>query len=217
MLVFAALVATIPIGLQGSGAEPELIYDVDSDLITGFSDSENFARTNFTGLSYTYELNNKYWLWITDDSSFEMYEKILVAGFLWLGGLSALKFVSSEGTDRGTTLTLAEMDTDDTDGIVSYSILYNDNGAKAGDLVCYWNSTEYDNSTEAWLDDALYMLHGIGFDTTAVADVGSLLLSLLTLQLPDVPLLLNIILVSPIYGTILYMIWWLLKETMPFV
>lgn len=217
IVIFSVLVATIPIGLQGQGAEPDMLSPINPSLVSGFSDSEDFIRSNFTGSTYEYELNSKTWLWITDDASFEMYEKILVAGFLWLGGLEACKFVSDEGTDRGTTLTLAEIDTDDTNGTALYSIYYNANQAKAGDLICYWNTTLYASSTDAWLADGLYMLHGIGIDTTAVADVGSLLISLLFLQLPDVPLLLNILLATPIWASIIYLLWWLFKETVPFL
>lgn len=215
--LFSVMVATIPTGLQGEGDNPDMVTPLDPNIISGYSDGETFSNSNFSAGVYEYELNSRTWLCLTDDLSFELYAKILIAGFLWIGGLDVVKFVSDSGTDRGTTLTLLEIDLDDTDGTARYALQYEASGGAAGDLICYWNTTAYDNSTEAWDDNGLYLFHAVGFDTTATADIGALLLSLLFLQLPDVPLLVNILIATPIWASVVYLIWWVLKETIPFI
>lgn len=215
LIIFSALIATMPVGLQGLGAEePNELIPIDPNILAGFSDSEDFVRDNFTTGIYAYDLGGKSWLCFSDDVTFELYEKILYA-FIWLGGLDAVSFIS-DGTDRGTSLSLTEIETDSDDGIARYSMFYYSNGATAGDLVCVYNSTTYDNATIAWMNDGLYLLHGIGFASSATSDIGSLLVGLLLFQLPDVPPLVGIILSSVLWVAIVWVLWYVIKEMIPF-
>jgi hypothetical protein len=61
------------------------------------------------------------------------------------------------------------------------------------------------------------MLHGVGIDATAAMDIAQLLLGLLFLQLPDVPVLVNVLIAVPIWASVVYLIWFVIKETLPFV
>ena len=218
IIIFSVLVATIPIGLLGRGETPDMITPVDPNTVAGFSASEEFMEGNFTEYgTYEYELNNKNWYCTNFGSGFTLGAKILVFGFLWLGGLEAIKFVSSDGDDRGETLLFTDIDSDAEDGFESYEMQFVDNGNAAGTFIIYWDITAYTTSYAAWFVDALYCIHGVGLESTAVIDIGSLLIDLLTLQLPEVPLLVNILIVVPIWAGIVYILWYIIKEMIPFL
>jgi len=215
--LFSVLVATIPLGLRGQGETPDMITPVDPNTVAGFSASEEFMKGNFTEYgTYDYVLNTKNWYCTNIGSGFALGAKILLFGFLWLGGLESVKFVS-DSDDRGETLTFTEIDTDAEDGFASYSMLFVDNGNAAGTFIIYWDITAYDDSYSAWFADALYCIHGVGLESSAVIDIGSLLLALLTLQLPNVPLLINILIVVPIWAGIVFILWYIIKEMIPFL
>lgn len=217
ILVFSAMLASIPVGLQGQGATPNEINAVYPISISGFADSEAFLRDNFTGGIYEYELNDRYWIWIGNDVGFAAGAKVLVLDIFWFGATDDVAFVLDNGTNRGESVTLAEIDADDTDGTVSYNMEYTTIGGSAGTAVFYWNTTLYDNSTQAWMNDGLYILHGVGFDSSATSDAGSLLISLLTLSVPDVPEIVQVLLLTPIFASVVYLLWYIIKEMIPFV
>jgi len=218
IIIFSVLVATIPIGLLGKGENPDMITPVDPNTVAGFSDSDEFMEGNFTEYgTYEYVLNTRDWYCTNTGSGFALGAKILLFGFLWLGGLESVKFISSDGDDRGETLTFTEMDIDAEDGFASYELLYVDTGNAAGTFIIYWDITAYAGSYAAWFADALYCIHGVGLESSAVIDIGSLLIDLLTLQLPEVPLLVNILIVVPIWAGIVYILWYIIKEMIPFL
>jgi len=217
IILFSVLLSTIPTGLLGEGANPDMVTSVDPNVVAGFSDTENYQESNFTTGLYDYDLGGRSWRCLGTGTSFALVAKVLVAGFLWLGGLDPVKFVSSEGVDRGTELLLTEIATDADEGTISYELLYVDTGNAAGSFIVYWNLTEYTNPSNAWGNDSLYLMHGVGLESTAVIDIGSLLLDLLTLQIPQVPLLVNVLLAVPIWASIIYLIWFIIKEMIPFI
>ena len=92
-----------------------------------------------------------------------------------------------------------------------------DSSSAAGALVLYWNTTTYATSSDAWDNDDLYMLHGVGIESTATNDIGALIISLLLLRLPEVPPLVNVLLAVPIWACIIYVLWFIIKEMIPFV
>ena len=216
IIVFSTLFSSIPAGLQGTGASPDTVVPIDPSLVTGFTDSTNYTDAAFTSGSYEYELDSKYWVALTDSVSYSLAKKILTLGF-WLGHLAACKFVSDEGGDRGTSLALTEITADATDGAVRFSLQFIVTGDDAGALVAYWNSTEYATATLANNDDQLHLLHGIGIDSSATNNIGALLVGLLTLSLPDVPVLVNMFLAVPIWACIVYVLWYVIKEMIPFL
>jgi len=90
-------------------------------------------------------------------------------------------------------------------------------GTSAGILIVYWNETLYADPEDAWTADALNILHGVGINETARMDIGSLLIGLLLLRLPDCPLLINLLLATPLYAAVVFLIWFVIKESLPFV
>lgn len=216
IIIFAALLATIPIGLQGLGEEGENINPLDSGILGGFASSETFLRPNFTTGIYEYDLNSLTWRCSYSGSSFSLGAKQLLFGWFWFGGMDYVEFIDTNGTNRGLTLSMNEIGNNSKEGFASYSIQHPVSGDSAGTFNIHWNDTYSDPST-AWLADALYLTHGIGFESTAVIDTGLLLVQLLFLQLPDVPLLINLLLVVPIWACVVYLIWYLIKEMIPFL
>jgi hypothetical protein len=217
IVIFSIFLATIPIGLHGPGLTPSMVTPVDPNLLTGFSDSVYFTRADFVLYKYSYDLGGRSWICSTDDTAFTLTAKVLVGGIFWLGGLDICKFISPTGVDRGEILSIAEIQEDASDGSVRYSLKYDANGNGAGGFVAYWNTTQYATAAIAWPANGLYLLHGVGIETTATANIGALLVSLLLLQLPDVPLLVNVLIAVPIWAGIVYIIWFIIKEMIPFV
>jgi hypothetical protein len=194
-----------------------MVTPVDPNLLTGFTDSVYFCRANFSYWTYSYDLGGKSWICGTDDVGFNVAAKVLIGGILWLGGMDICKFITPAGLDRGTYLTIAEIEEDATDGSIRYSLQYDTSGNSAGGFVAYWNTTACATAALAWPANALWLLHGVGIEETATMNIGALLVSLLLLQLPDVPLLVNVLIAVPIWAGIVYIIWFLIKEMIPFV
>ena len=220
IIVFATLLSSVPAGLQGTGASPDMVVPVDPSLITGFSEIENYTKDAYTAGVYEYPtpLGGRDWIAGHNEVvELFLFAKIKILGFLWLGAVDQCKFISSEGVDRGETLTLTEMDTDDTDGSHRYDLKYVDSGDSAGKLVVYWNVTLYPAILDAWNAGDLHLLHGMGIEDTATNNIGALIVSLLLLQLPGVPVLVNMFLAVPIWACIIFVLWFIIKEMIPFV
>ena len=218
IIVFSTLLSSIPVGLQGIGASPDTVIPVDPSLVTGFSETENYTKAAYTLGLYEYSLGGRDWMAGHNDVvEVFLFAKIKILGILWLGATDQCKFISSDGVDRGETLTLTEMDTDDTDGSHRYDLKYIDSGDSAGKLVVYWNVTEYPAIADAWTAGDLHLLHGMGIEDTATANIGALIVSLLLIQLPDVPVLVNMFLAVPIWACIVFVLWFIIKEMIPFV
>ena len=218
IIVFSTLLSSIPAGLEGPGASPDTVFPVDPSLLTGFSDTENWTRAAYTAYSYEYnDLGGRDWVSIHDDTELYIFAKVKILGFLWLGAVDQCKFVSAEGVDRGNTLSFTEIDTDDTDGTHRYDLKYTESGDSAGKLVVWWNTTAYPDINDAWTNNNLQLLHGMGISETATANIGALIVSLLFLQLPDVPVLINMFLAVPIWACIVFVLWFIIKEMIPFV
>lgn len=221
LIIFAGMIAAMPTDLQGSGATPDIATPIDPSLVADFSEYDAFNTTSFSpiagGYVYEYSLGGRTWLCDKYGSEFFVGAKVYVGGVLWLGQLDSCEFISPTGENHGGYLSFTDIDADATNGSVRYSMRYIINGNSAGDFLVYWNETTYSGSSDAWTGSELYFLHGVGIADTAAADVGSLLLSLLFMQLPDVPALVNLLIITPIWACIAYIIWYVIKETIPFV
>jgi hypothetical protein len=147
----------------------------------------------------------------------QLASKIKFLGVAWFGAFDYCTFKAPSGIDRGTQLYFDAIDADAEDGTVRYSLTFTESGDSAGSLVVYWNMTKYSNVTEAWANDEAYLIHGIGFQESATTNIGALIISLLFLQLPDVPVLINLFIAVPVWACIVFVIWYIVKEMIPFV
>ena len=217
IIVFATLLSTIPAGLQGPGETPSGIIPVSPSLLTGFNNYENWTKAACSAGIKEYDLGGRSWVFAELADTIVIFAKVLIAGFLWLGQVDTCKFVSSDGVNRGDELTFTEIETDAEDGSERYEMQFTDSGDKAGSFVVYWNTTTYADPLDAWDNNLLHVLHGVGFDASATANIGSLIVGLLTLQLPGVPVLVNMFLAVPIWACIIYVLWYIIKEMIPFL
>ena len=216
MVVFSSLLAAWPAGLQGPEETVNPITSIDPSLLTDFTDFVNYTKALFTPF-YEYNLGGRDWIVEEITDYFALGAKSYLFGVFWLGGMDQVKFTSSTGNDRGITLDLADIAADATDGWIRYSLTYVTTGDSAGGFVIYWNTTLYADPEDAWDNEVLYLLHGVGIDSTTGANILGLLFSLLTLQLPDVPVLVGILLAVGPWASIIFIIWFLIKEMIPFL
>lgn len=224
ILLFTGFLVAIPTDLYGEGSDPDVITPLSPSLLTGFESSQNFTGLSGDfvpiGVSYFFEYSLGGYTWLCDyfiGLGFTLGSKILYFG-LWLGQLDSCNFIAPDNGNRGGYLSFAEIDEDlDAEGSVIYTLQSIGSGTARGYLVLGYNITTYSDSEDAFDNDELYFLHGIGVSETAPMDAVSLLISLLLLQLPDCPPLINLLLASPIYACVIFLIWFLIKETIPFV
>lgn len=221
IIIFAALVGSIPVDFQGQGATVETVTPVNPNLLSDFADTEEYDKTDFSGIgiiSFVYDLG------LTTVTTFECNyaaSQFSIAGHtlflgVWLGGLSWCNFASDNGTNHGLTVSFSDLVNDADQGVARYTLSYLDDGLSAGGFIFYWNTTTYGNDPSlAWDNDELNLLHGAGL--TANTDIASLLLSLMFLQLPEVPTLVNVILITPLWGATIFVVWFIIKSMIPFL
>lgn len=222
IIFFAGFTSMIPVDLQGQGGTAIINTPVDPSLTSDFTDSETFTESDFvgvTGLYYFYDgdADSMGYTFECDFSSNTFYVGSHVLWFgLWLGAYDWCSWKNPNGTVYTSSdgVTFSDIDNDMTDGVVRYDLTFSDSGQSAGGFIFYYNTTLYTDSSDAWDNDELYLVHGIGFVPNA--NVVPLLLGLLFLQLPDVPTGIQLLINSPFYASIGYIIWYLIKESLPF-
>jgi len=222
LILFAGLTAMIPVDLQGQGGIADIVTPVDPALVSDFSASEEFVKSDFDGilsLYYVYDGD-------PDDMGY-MFECVfdLVDTFvvgsrvywlgLWLGAYDWVSWKGPNGTVYDITgVSFTDIDNDMTDGVVRYDLTHSGSGQDAGGFIFYYNTTTYTDASDAWDSSELYLLHGIGM--TPNTNIISLLVGILFLQLPDVPVGINLLLATPPWASVGYIIWFLVKESLPF-
>jgi len=217
IILFAGIVSAIPTDLQGQGEEPDIVTPLNPALIAGFETTENWSMVALSAYDqYMYTLNLRDWLFSHVYGTLQLGAKVYTWIF-WFGTLDSCEFINTNGTSRGTVLSTAEINADATEGAVRYELRYLIDGADAGGFIVYWNSTLYTSVGDAFTADEVYFLHGVGLSSTASPDAVSLLLGLLLMRLPDCPPLINLILATPIYACVIFLIWFIIKESLPFV
>lgn len=218
LIIFAGLIATIPSDLQGPETNPDLVTPIHPSLITDFDTFEDWNMTDLSAYDqYVYSLGSRDWVFSHYVGTIQLGAKVLIGGILWLGQLDSCEFISPTGKNRGNVLTSVEIDEDANNGAVRYELRYIVDGSAAGGFIVAWDIDDYDSSADAMLADDCYFLHGVGLIDTSTVDVTALIIGLLLLQLPDVPPLINLLLATPIYASFVFILWFIIKETIPFV
>ena len=220
IVLFAGLTAMVPIDLQGSGLNTEILVPVDPSQISDWTDYEDFNKTDMTLVGNYYfiyynALGGFDWRagFTTTTETFDVGAKIYW-GILWLGALDSVQFINDAGTNYDTSLTLSDIENDAIDGSAKYNIIFSSSGNDAGDFIFYWNTTTYATPALAWASSALVLVHGVGFSPNT--NIVSLLVGILFLQLPDVPSGINLLLASFPWASVIYIIWFIVKESLPF-
>lgn len=216
IIAFSTIVGAIPVGLQGTGSAVETVIPVNPNLLTDFSASESFQKNDFVSNVYWYAAplgGNEFYCGFVIDS-FVVGAKSLFYG-LWFGALKAVDFKYDNGSTDEGGLSFTDIENNAVDGAVRFTLVFEADGNPAGSFLFYWNTTTYSDPEAAWNGNGLYLLHGVGM--TANTDIASLLISLLFLQLPNVPALVNLFLAVPIWACIIYVLWFIITSMIPFI
>lgn len=217
--LFAGVTAMVPVDLQGQGATADILIPVDPALTSDFTDYEDFKKSDFNALWLYQEYDgNSHTFPYKFDCSFSgtdfwVASRVYWGGFLWLGAYDAVTWKNDNGTIYNS-VSFDDMDNDMTDGSVRYDLIFSGSGNDAGGFIFYYNTTTYTDSEDAWDNDELFLVHGYGITTNT--NIISLLVGILFLQLPDVPLGINLLLATPPWASIAFLIWFLIKESLPF-
>lgn len=221
LMLFAGLTAMIPVDLQGQGATANIVIPIDPSLVSDFTDYEDFVKSDFSGvisLWYGYDGNSDTFPYDFEcnyiASLFWVGAKIYWGGFLWLGAYDIVEWHNDNGTIYNT-VTFSDIDNDMTDGSVRYDLIFSGSGNNAGGFIFYYNTTIYTDAADAWDNDELFLVHGFGISPNT--NIISLLVGILFLQLPDVPVGINLLLATPPWASVAYIIWFLIKESLPFL
>lgn len=219
IIMFSTLLISLPSDFQGLESDPNELLPVDMNSITSFAEYVKYDKTDFTvGLTTYYDYNLGSWAFemVYGSGTFGLVRHDLFFG-LWLGSITTIQHFNASGYDRGTGITFSELTTDAVSGIAKYSMRFTDDASSAGSIIYYWNSTLYSDPSDAWDNDVLYILHGIGLNETYGIDITRMLIQLLTLQLPDTPLLISLLLATPIWAGVVYLIWYFITKMIPFL
>jgi hypothetical protein len=226
MVLFSTLLVTIPVGLQGEGLEGEDVTPIDPRILSGFDEKTNWTSAAYSGSPplyvYDYSLGaagaGNDWRSHTDNETTILTAiKVYFLGLFWLGALDPAEFEAPDGTDRGTSLDFTEIDADAENGTVTYSMTFRDSGENAGSFIVWWDDDVHALFNDSWDAGVGHVYHGVGLETTASNNALELIIGLLFLSLPDVPVLVNTLLAVPVWAAIIFVIWFLIKEVIPFV
>lgn len=219
--IFGFLYSTMPADLSGPGATTpdEAFTPLDPTLFYGFDDTENYTPSAFSGGEYSYDLGDGptyYYTCFIIGAEFTVARKIVYWG-IWLGQYALCKFaLSADGSDRGTSLSLTEIDADDDNGTVRYTLTDSQDGTSQGGFVVVWNTTTYATAVLAFAADDLNLVHGLGVSEGSSMNILSLLVNLLLFSLPDMPFILQAMIGVPLWALIIYTGWFVIKESLPF-
>jgi hypothetical protein len=216
LLLLSALLISMPAALQGSGGTAQELRGVDPDLITGFSDTVNWTPDAMSSGVYTYDIGGYHWYFRNYGSYMYLDRRILFLEIFWFGAVEHTEFVLANGTNRGSHLTWADIQGDSEDGSVRYNLRFTDNGNDAGGFVFYWNATLYPDPEDAYDNSVMNYIHGVGIDSTAATNIFTLLLQLLTFQIPGVPVIVGVLLAAPVWASIAYLLWFIITGSLPF-
>ncbi len=211
LLIYSTLLGTVPAGFLTVTYEPPTLSPIDPQLISGFDGFVMMNSTNFTAGGVDYGFGGHLWTAIAADSTFTLFYRQVIFFVIPVYTVNDMSF---ETFARGTSLTWITILEDSDNGTARYSAVCP--FATSG-LVFVWNVTDYVYPWEAWGNGSLTVVHGIGADAYAPQNALSLVLAMLTFSVPEIPVILQVLLNTPIYAMVAYLVWFLIKEVIPFV
>lgn len=219
LIIFTGFLAAMPVDLQGHDESPVALLPIDPALLTDFASTAEFDKTDFSGvtlLTYAYDLGGYHWLaaFSVATTEFAIERKVLWGGLIWFGAIENTAFFLPNGTSRGETVDFNQIDADATDGAVRYNLKFTDNGNDAGGFIFYWNTTAYASSLNAWSNNKLYLVHGMGISSASATNIFALLLGLMFFQVPGIPTIVNLFIATFIWVSIAFLFWYVIKETL---
>ncbi len=212
LLIYSAFLSTVPPGILTDTYENPALTEIDPQLLVGFDSWVSYNATNYTTGYLSYSLGGHEWASWESSGDYKLGAKVIVWGW-WIS--TALCDFLVDGESHGylfTSLLWTTVYADADNGTVRYSAV---NRFVTSGVVFSWNTNDYTYPWDAWGNDSLQIVHGIGASEQSPQNALSLVLGMLTFSLPGIPFLLQILLSSPVYASILYLIWFLVKEVIP--
>jgi len=221
--LFALLISIIPgqfftESYGGRGVDvPEYFEAVD---ITSFFETYNFTIDDKDMFQKEWDLGGHNWIMNADyGDEFIGLGKKNYWWFLWVG-TEKLIFRSSRGINRGQFLNRQELDADydNTTSYCEYVCEGEDNPSLSTTMYFGYNTSLYDTPSEAWENEELYVLQGLGFDQVSTSrNAWNLVGMILFFQMPDVHPIINAIIAIPLWVSIVYLTYVLILKAIPFV
>lgn len=204
-LLFVIIVSLMPAGLVTENygdfsTEPPTYF---SGIELGaYAETTNFSLTDavFTneivgGRYYDFDLGGRTWYMFIDSQRSYIVFGIRTYTFLFLTSRDPLIFKNVEGIDRGTSLTIGEMNQDFTgnEGYLTYRVYLERDTSIGCEVNLGFNTTLYASPQDAYENDGLRVLVGMGYDDTNTAlNIWSFIGALLYFSFPNVHPLVNI-------------------------
>jgi hypothetical protein len=212
--MYTSFLGGMPVGFTTNTYTSPSVSEFDPSLLSGFASIETYNRSTFSNIGdyyyYDYSLGGYNWRIAFQTDSFTLGNKVFFFG-LWLGAMEYETF-SFQSEDRGTQLSFTELETDNTTGQVRYAL-----APIGGGLLFAWDVETYANPSDAWDNNDLQLLHGIGANSESPTNMLGLLLGLMFFSVPDIPTMLQVLIAAPIYASVIYLSWFVIKEVIPFV
>jgi len=216
--VFFILVTSMPSGFYSSEPDyqthiiPESFEAID---IQYYAETENDTITK-ADYAYDYSMGGWSFRWYAYFSDFiehRRYEKWWIfytysAPMIWL---------TPEGKELGVNIGASDIETYWNTDTNTTKFYLKDNAVT---VMCWfsYNTTTYDNVTDAWDNDSLDWLTALDFDNVKTTyNAWGLISMLLFFQLPDIHPALNMIIALPCWLCIAYLVYRLILLAIPFV
>lgn len=212
LLIYSAFLGSAPVGLFSSTYDNPVVSGLNAQYLTGFDAYVQYDYSNYTGDAFSYSLGEYDWQTVSaSGTNFRVGVKVYI-WIIWVG--TDWSDFSLDSESRGDTLTLVEINSDADNGTVRYTAICT---AATTGVVFSWNTNDYTYAWDAWGNDSLYVTHGIGVSEFAPQNALSIVLGMLTFSIPDIPPLLQLLFNSPIYAGSIYLLWFFVKEVIPFL
>lgn len=130
-----------------------------------------------------------------------------------------LTWVNNEGIERGTTLTVTnmELDREPNNSTVDYRLVSPTWNFQYFASFAF-NGSQFNNFTHAWNYHGLYFFMAVNFDQVNTSfNAFHLIALLLFFQLPDVNVYVNALMAIPLWISIAYLVYVLIIKVIPFI
>lgn len=211
LLIYSALLGTMPAGFTTDTYEAPSLGTIDPQLISGFDSYAMYNVTNYTASALDYSMGGHLWTSLESATVFTIYYRTII--FFIIPVYTTQEF-SFEGASRGYELEWATVQDDAENGTVRYTATCPQ--ATTG-VMFVWNSSDYQYCWDAWGNGSLTVIHGIGASAFAPQNALSLVLGMLTFSIPNIPTLIQVLLSAPIYACVAFLVWFFIKEVIPFL
>lgn len=209
--LFAFIAGNLPSDVYAY--DPDYAYNHPEEYqgldIGGYQYTTNFTIDDgtfdpvFAWRQYTFDLGGTYWVFHVNIG----YDSVRIGrrnylGIFWISN-DWLTFRNQNGTNRGESLTISEINLDyaGDEGWVSYRTYLEIDPAVGCDVNFGFNTSLYSSPEEAMNNQELVVLVGLGLeDVTTTLNAWQLVGAIMFFQLPNIDPLFNALIAFPMWG-----------------